>query len=345
MGERFWISNFSMNDVVGGTEILGNRLCSVANLKYISHGRVCRDKNAGSIWEMSANLDNWLRRVPEIDVLFRNSVNGLTFVENKPNIKKDIVVCCENFGAEARAGELFENPKFTVEKEQDYIKQKQAISTADKVVVLSKGEYYAFLPYVEREKLSIIEPYIETKMFHGLYLRNHNARPKAIFVGRAHPRKGFDIFLKLANEFKNIDFTCVIPEYKRFCYTGPLYPNIEFKGDIENSELSYTYAQSDFLIMPSRYESFGFVYAEAMAHGVPVVTTRVGMFKEYDKELYDNNFVSEDFTVDGLSEKIYDFLDAKNNKRIDRDRIKKLALDRFTKDRFVRDINGLLSDG
>jgi len=55
-----------------------------------------------------------------------------------------------------------------------------------------------------------------------------------------------------------------------------LHDLITFLGARDQDSLHYYYAASDFLVMPSHYESFGMVALEAMACGTPVIASDVG---------------------------------------------------------------------
>lgn len=46
---------------------------------------------------------------------------------------------------------------------------------------------------------------------------------------------------------------------------------VHFHGRVSDQELQQFYAEATLFIMPSRAEGFGFVFLEAMAHGVPVI--------------------------------------------------------------------------
>jgi phosphatidylinositol alpha-1,6-mannosyltransferase len=46
---------------------------------------------------------------------------------------------------------------------------------------------------------------------------------------------------------------------------------VRFHGIVSEAELRQHYAQASLFIMPSRAEGFGFVFLEAMAHGLPVI--------------------------------------------------------------------------
>lgn len=55
---------------------------------------------------------------------------------------------------------------------------------------------------------------------------------------------------------------------------------VEFKGFIDRDSLPAHYREADLFVLPSQTESFGLVFAEAMATGLPVLATRVGGIPE-----------------------------------------------------------------
>lgn len=55
---------------------------------------------------------------------------------------------------------------------------------------------------------------------------------------------------------------------------------VTFTGRIENEEFAHYYAQSTIAVVPSLYEGFGIPAAEAMASGVPLISTSGGALAE-----------------------------------------------------------------
>jgi glycosyltransferase involved in cell wall biosynthesis len=119
---------------------------------------------------------------------------------------------------------------------------------------------------------------------------------RVLFVGRLEKRKGIDHFLvaatRLARLRENVDFLVVGDDQlpaedgrtHRQRFESSTDPNIlkrfHFTGRVAEEDLYHYYVQSDIFCAPSRYESFGLVFLEAMMFGLPVIGCDVGGMKE-----------------------------------------------------------------
>ncbi len=105
------------------------------------------------------------------------------------------------------------------------------------------------------------------------------ARPPAspvrvLFVGRAdEPRKGFAVLLAALARLE-----AERPGGFVLDAVGPATA----RGEVGEAELSAAYAAADVCVVPSLGgESFGLVALEALAHGVPVIATRIRGYAEW----------------------------------------------------------------
>lgn len=118
-----------------------------------------------------------------------------------------------------------------------------------------------------------------------------------LFVGRFEKRKGIDLLLEavpgLLERHANVEFHLVgnadisdehgVNFYDAF--TGKYRSKSWFQrvvkhGYVNDDELAELYRSCDVFVAPSRYESFGIIFIEAMAFGKPLVGADVGGIPE-----------------------------------------------------------------
>jgi glycosyltransferase involved in cell wall biosynthesis len=123
------------------------------------------------------------------------------------------------------------------------------------------------------------------------------------FIGRFDARKGIDLLLRaipaLLGEFPDLFFTLAgnhcrpgammlgepddTPYRDAFLARhadAPWLLRVSFPGEISDNELLRLYADCDIFCGPSRFESFGLVFVEAMRAGKPVVACKAGGIQE-----------------------------------------------------------------
>lgn len=128
--------------------------------------------------------------------------------------------------------------------------------------------------------------------------RRNDDRVRVLFVSRLERRKGVDTLLeaavRLLPELPHLEIVVVgkdtpnteLGETYREAFTRThggdpaIAARVRFVGEASEADLYQWYADCDVFCVPSRYESFGLVYLEAMMFGVPIVATRVGGIPE-----------------------------------------------------------------
>jgi glycosyltransferase involved in cell wall biosynthesis len=110
-----------------------------------------------------------------------------------------------------------------------------------------------------------------------------------LFVGILIPRKGVHILLDALTELTHYpwELRIVGDETLDVHYVGSLREKalklgerVQFLGRVPTPELSWIYLDSDLLILPSYFEGYGIVAAEAVLHLLPTLASRVGGIPE-----------------------------------------------------------------
>lgn len=117
-----------------------------------------------------------------------------------------------------------------------------------------------------------------------------------LFVGRLEHRKGIDIIFEcipyICQKYNNVIFrfcgddTINMPNsektYKDYFLSkyNEFKDRVIFEGYISDEEIINRYSNCDIFIAPSRFESFGLIFLEAMIFSKPVIGTNVGGIPE-----------------------------------------------------------------
>lgn len=122
---------------------------------------------------------------------------------------------------------------------------------------------------------------------HGLPdkpILENTARPgekiQVLFVGRFDAAKGLDVLLAAVEGLQNkIDLT-LVGESVLGDKKVAIPPWVQAKGWVLHDELSALYAVADVVVMPSRWEAFGYVALEAMRAAKAVIATDTGAMRD-----------------------------------------------------------------
>jgi glycosyltransferase involved in cell wall biosynthesis len=104
---------------------------------------------------------------------------------------------------------------------------------------------------------------------------------RILFVGRFDRQKGVDLLTEAVAELGDAVFAFLVGDSVLGDGVALSLPaNARATGWLSAPELTAYYASADVLVVPSRWEGFGLIAAEAMRSGLPVIATRVGGLAE-----------------------------------------------------------------
>ena len=99
---------------------------------------------------------------------------------------------------------------------------------------------------------------------------------RLLFVGRDFHRKAGDLVVAAVTllRARGDDVTLTVVGPDTWPLPGPVPDGVRFLGRLPAADTGLLYAEHDAFVMPSRYEAFGIVFAEALAAGLPCIARR-----------------------------------------------------------------------
>lgn len=175
----------------------------------------------------------------------------------------------ERFPNLAPALQAVQEPAWKIERKE------QELQLADHIFVASSITRKSLLDVgVKPEKISVIPYGSPIDYFHPKTKKDKVFR--ALFVGRVGPRKGVHYLLQAWQELQIADAELLLVGINEFSkkWLSQYSDTFRYVPSVPHAALNEYYSAANVLVFPSLVEGFGLVLLEAMACGIPVITTR-----------------------------------------------------------------------
>ena len=162
------------------------------------------------------------------------------------------------------------------------------LKNATKIIFISNAYKTKIIKYIpECYKQEIIDKSVVIPNGIDNYFLENIGQPKKlkkqtlnlVYTGRIDKNKNLDTTIKCCNKMlKNkysVNFTIIGSiAYKKYNKILKKYNFINYMGQKNKEEIINIYKDMDIFVMPSKHETFGLVYAEALTQGPPVIYTK-----------------------------------------------------------------------
>jgi glycosyltransferase involved in cell wall biosynthesis len=162
---------------------------------------------------------------------------------------------------------------------------RRAFAAAEAVIAISEPLHDMLRRFGGARRIEVI-PCTVDDLYWTMPPKPRGAGPFT-FYGQAHltPRKGFDLLIRaFASRFRG-DHTCrlviggggtIRAELEALAASTGVQSQVSFLGSIPRDVVRDSMWAADCFVLPSHAENFGVVLIEALATGLPVISTRCG---------------------------------------------------------------------
>jgi glycosyltransferase involved in cell wall biosynthesis len=164
-----------------------------------------------------------------------------------------------------------------------------ALALATRVIVTSPhtGALLAQEFSVPAEKITVAPPGVDP----APRARGSSGPPSLLAVGALIPRKAFDLLVEALSRLTDLDWRLRIvgsasaspptaAALRALIAAEGLAPRIELTGEVAPERLARAFDEADLFVSASLYEGYGMALAQALARGLPIVTTTGGAAAE-----------------------------------------------------------------
>lgn len=169
-------------------------------------------------------------------------------------------------------------------REYLYQNEKENLKLASRVVVTSPSTAELLIAEydVPRELITIARPGTDQRIRSG----SRVDPPLILSVGTQVPRKGHDVLLLALSKISHVPWQAAIAGPVSDLAYGQklielidelgLKERVRLLGEVSADELAVLYFEACIFALATRFEGYGMVFGEAMASGLPIVSSRTG---------------------------------------------------------------------
>jgi glycosyltransferase involved in cell wall biosynthesis len=155
-------------------------------------------------------------------------------------------------------------------------------TSASAVVANSEGLRQLALEFMPTLEISVIPNGVDTKRFYPAMNKTIGGQIKLLTVSRLISRKRIGLLIEAATELKSMGLDVVLSiagrgnlmeSLKAFSQRLGISDAVKFLGRVQPEEMPALYRGNDIFVMSSQHEGMSNAMLEAMASGLPIVTT------------------------------------------------------------------------
>jgi glycosyltransferase involved in cell wall biosynthesis len=170
--------------------------------------------------------------------------------------------------------------------------ERRALQAMRLVVVTSQRTRRAMADYdLAPDDIAVVEPGVDQP----IHARDRHSDPDApvriLCVATVTARKGHDVLIDALAELTDTNWTltCVgsverspdtVRALKMRIQASGLHDRIVLTGELDEVALQREFQAANVFVLATRYEGYGMAVAQALAHGLPIISTRTGAIEE-----------------------------------------------------------------
>jgi len=165
---------------------------------------------------------------------------------------------------------------------------KRTLKKADEILAASEYERFLLCQHFgfKSDEIAVIPRGVDFSEFKGLKPRRRKFK-SILFVGRLIDYKGVHYLVEALPKLPDdvileiVGWGPLRSSLAARAETLKVFDRIKFYQNLERRELLQMYVDSDVFVLPSRYEAYSKVVAEALMAGTPCVVTNASALKEW----------------------------------------------------------------